>query len=255
VKALVVALLLLLLSTYQASAQVALLVPEVIAIYPTDPEAFTQGLLFHDGRLLESTGLYGRSSLREADPTTGRVLRRVALEERFFGEGLALVGDRLIQLTWREQIALVYDLATFTELERWSYEGEGWGLCFDGTALFRSDGSSTITLHDPGTFAVKGTLPVTRHGRPVPLLNELECVGGKLYANVFLTDMIVVIDARSGIVTAQIDARALTRASGRPLLPDAVLNGIAYDPDEGVFYLTGKLWPTMFKVRFVPSER
>lgn len=246
------ALLLFVLSAYQASAQVALLVPEVIAIYPTDPEAFTQGLLFHEGRLLESTGLYGRSSLREADPTTGRVLRRVALEERFFGEGIALVGEKLIQLTWREETALVYDLATFTELKRFTYDGEGWGLCFDGTVLFRSDGSSTITLHDPDTFAVVGTLPVTMHGRPVPFLNELECVGDKLYANLFLTDMIVVIDARSGIVTAQIDARALTRASGRPPLPDAVLNGIAYDPDEELFYLTGKLWPTMFKVRFVP---
>lgn len=248
-------LLLLVLSAYQAAAQVELLVPEVIATLPHDPTAFTQGLLFHEGRLLESTGLYGRSSLREVDPATGRVLRRVALEDRFFGEGLALVGDRLIQLTWREETALVYDLATFTELERWSYQGEGWGLCFDGAVLFRSDGSSTITLHDPTTFAVVGTLPVTMRGRPVPFINELECVGDKLYANVFLTDVIIVIDARSGIVTAQIDARALTRASGRPPVPDAVLNGIAYDPAEEVFYLTGKLWPTMFKVRFVPSER
>lgn len=248
-KVLSAALLALMLSL--ALAQVTLLVPEVIATMPHDREAFTQGLLFHEGRLLESTGLYGRSSLREADPATGRVLRRVALEDRFFGEGLALVGDRLIQLTWREETAIVYDLATFTELERWSYQGEGWGLCFDGAVLYRSDGSSTITLHDPATFAVKGTLPVTMHGRPVPFLNELECVGDKLYANVFLTDMIVVIDAGSGLVTAQIDARALTRASGRPPLRDAVLNGIAYDPAEGVFYLTGKLWPTMFKVRFV----
>lgn len=246
------ALLMLALGACQVQAQVTLLRPEVIASYPHDPEAFTQGLLFYDGRFYESTGLYGRSTLREVDPVTGAVLRQVALEDRFFGEGLALVEGRLVQLTWREETAIVYDLSTFRELARLSYDGEGWGLCYDGTVLYRSDGSSILTLHDPETFAVLGTLPVTLRGQPLPLLNELECVGEAIYANVFTTDAIVVIDKASGVVTAQIDARALTAASGRPPVRDAVLNGIAYDPQEDVFYLTGKLWPTMFKVRFAP---
>jgi glutaminyl-peptide cyclotransferase len=227
------------------------LVPEVLAAYPHDPSAFTQGLLFHEGRLYESTGLYGRSELREVDPATGAVLRRARLENRFFGEGLALVGDRLIQLTWAENTALVYDLHTLAPLGRHAYDGEGWGLCFDGTHLFRSDGTSTLSLHDPGTFEKVGTLPVTRENRPLAHLNELACVGPHIYANVFLTDDIVRIDKSSGRVTARIHAGNLLSPRERGALPaDAVLNGIAHDPAADVFYLTGKLWPKLFKVHW-----
>lgn len=226
------------------------LVPEVLAVLPHDPSAYTQGLLFYNGHLYESTGLYGRSELRRVDPASGAVLARVPLAQRYFGEGLARVGDQLIQLTWGERTALRYDLHTFALLDRHTYEGEGWGLCFDGRHLYRSDGGSTLVLHDPVTFAVVGTLPVTDAKRPVNHLNELACVGEQIYANVFLTDHIVRIDKQSGRVTAHIDAGHLLPPHERALLPtDAVLNGIAFDPLEMVFYLTGKRWPKMFKVR------
>jgi glutaminyl-peptide cyclotransferase len=227
------------------------LVPEVLATLPHDKSAFTQGLLFHGGHLYESTGLYGQSTLRQVDPRTGTVLRITPLEARFFGEGLALVDNRLIQLTWGENTALVYDLETFALLRQFSYTGEGWGLCFDGRHLYRSDGGSSLILHDPHTFAVIGKLAVTLRGRPLFHLNELVCVEEDIYANVFPTDQIVRIDKSSGRVTARIDARNLLPARERAALPtEAVLNGIAHDPVEDVFYLTGKLWPKLFKVRF-----
>ncbi|MCJ8500835.1 glutaminyl-peptide cyclotransferase [Desulfatitalea alkaliphila] len=229
---------------------VPFLTPEIIAVLPHDPTAYTQGLLYHAGHLYESTGRYGRSELRRVDPATGKVLQRVRLEDRFFGEGLARVDDRLIQLTWGEKTALVYDSTTFAPLGRFSYEGEGWGLCYDGRHLYRSDGGSRLMLHAPDTFAVVGALPVTRGGRPVTHLNELACVGSHIYANVFLSDHIVQIDKQSGQVSAVIDGSRLLAPRERDALPaDAVLNGIAWDPREAVFYLTGKLWPKMFKVR------
>jgi glutaminyl-peptide cyclotransferase len=227
------------------------LVPEVLAVYPHDPRAFTQGLLFYAGRLYESTGLYGASELRRLDLETGKVTQRVRLDNRLFGEGLALVGDRLVQLTWVEKTALVYDLATFDKIASWRYEGEGWGLCFDGFFLYRSDGSSTLFRHDSHTFERVGSLAVTLHGRPARNLNELACVGTHIYANVYLTDTIVRIDKNSGRITARIDAAHLLSAAEKAALPaGAVLNGIAHDPAQDVFYLTGKLWPKLFKVRF-----
>ncbi|ADI13711.1 glutaminyl-peptide cyclotransferase [Truepera radiovictrix] len=235
------------------SAQAAVpLVPEVLATYPHDPEAFTQGLLWDGGRLFESTGLYGASTLREVVPETGEVVRLVALDARYFGEGLALVGDRLIQLTWQEGTAFVYDRATFERVGTFSYEGEGWGLCFDGEALYMSDGSATLTRRDPETFEVLETVEVTLRGEPVALLNELECAKGRVYANVFTTDVIVRIDPASGRVQGVVDASALLSAEERARLTrDAVLNGIAYNPEADTFYLTGKLWPKLFEVRFV----
>jgi glutamine cyclotransferase len=248
VAALVVALL---FSGCSAQAAVAL-VPDVLATYPHDPEAFTQGLLWEQGRLFESTGLYGASTLREVVPETGEVVRSVELEARYFGEGLALVEDRLIQLTWQEETAFVYDLATFERVGTFSYEGEGWGLCFDGEVLYMSDGSATLTRRDPETFEVVGTVDVTLRGEPVALLNELECAQGSVYANVFTTNVIVRIDPASGQVRGVIDASALLRAEERARLTrDAVLNGIAYNPEADTFYLTGKLWPKLFEVRFV----
>jgi len=223
---------------------------EVIDAMPHDPRAFTQGLLWHSGLLLESTGLNGRSSLREVDPKSGQVRRRVDLAREYFGEGLALVEGRLFQLTWQNGVAFVYDLLSFSKVEHFEYAGEGWGLCYDGRDLVMSDGSSSLAFRDPGTFAVRRKLEVRRQGKPVSRLNELECVGDRIYANIWMTDEIVVIDPNSGAVTAAIDASGLLTPAERAA--SDVLNGIAYDEDRGDFLITGKLWPKVFRVRFVP---
>ena len=221
-------------------------VPEVLAAYPHDPEAFTQGLLLEDAHFYESTGLYGESTLREVVPETGEVLREVELSPDLFAEGLTLVDDRLIQLTWRAGVALVYNADTFEQTDTFSYEGEGWGLCYDGEELVMSDGSATLTHRDPETFTFLKTVEVKLNGEPVEMLNELECVGGSVYANIWQTDTIVKI-ADDGRVTQEIDASRLLSAEERAQLdPNAVLNGIAYDPETETFYLTGKLWPKLF---------
>ena len=225
-------------------------VPKVLETYPHDAGAFTQGLLLSGGHFYESTGLYGQSTLREVVPETGEVLREVELPPEYFAEGLALVGNRLIQITWKEGEALVYNLDTFEQTGTLPYEGEGWGLCFDGEALVMSDGSSTLTRRDPETFAVLGTTEVKSGGQPVTMLNELECVDGFVYANIWQTDTIVKI-AGSGQVAQEINASNLLSDAERAQLgPNAVLNGIAYDPEAKTFYLTGKLWPKVLQVRF-----
>lgn len=225
---------------------------DVAATFPHDSNAFTEGLLYADGYLYESTGLVGRSSLREVDPESGAVIRERPIPPPYFGEGLALVGDRLIQLTYKAGVAFIWDRATFNPLGRFHYQGEGWGLCYDGTALYMSNGSASITKRNPDTFAIEGSITVRRGGKPVKNVNELECVGGSIYANVWLTNQILVIDKASGRVTAVIDASPL-RSSLPPLNdPNAVLNGIAYDSAAKRFFVTGKLWPKMFEVRFVP---
>ncbi len=223
---------------------------DVSASAPHDTGAFTEGLLFADGRLYESTGLVGRSSLREVDPATGAVIRQRDLPSPYFGEGLALVGQRLIQLTWRSHIAFEWDRTTFNPLGQFRFDTEGWGLCFDGTSLYQSDGSPTLYRRDPDTFTLQGTLTVRRSGKPVKNINELECVGDSIYANVWLTDTILRIDKASGRVTAVIDASGLRRDMPGLDNADAVLNGIAYDPESSHFFVTGKLWPRMFEVRF-----
>jgi glutaminyl-peptide cyclotransferase len=227
---------------------VARLETRVLAEYPHDSQAFTQGLLWYGGRLYESTGNYGRSSLREVRLDTGDVVRQVNLPARFFAEGLAKVGRRLIQLTWREEVALIYDFKTLRELGRMSYSGEGWGLSYDGKWLVMSDGSEVLTFRDPESMAVWKRLPVTLNGQPVRLLNELECAQGAIFANVWQENRIVKIDARSGRVTAIIDASSLLSRLQVP--PGDVLNGIAYATERNAFFLTGKFWPKLFEVRF-----
>jgi glutaminyl-peptide cyclotransferase len=200
--------------------------------------------------LYESTGRYGESSLRKVDPRTGTVVHRVLLPHAYFGEGLALRENRLVQLTWRAETALVYALADFEPVGRLSYQGQGWGLCYDGTHFFMSNGTATLTLRDPETFEVVERITVTSKGEPVQSLNELECVGDSVYANVYRTNRIVRIEKATGKVTAVIDASGLlTPIEG---LSADVLNGIAHDPESGSFLITGKLWPKLFEVRFVP---
>lgn len=230
---------------------VQFLKPVVLDSFPHDPLAFTQGLVLFGERLFESTGLNGASSLREVDLATGEVLRQVNLAERYFGEGLARVGEQLIQLTWQNGVALVYDLEDFKFRGVHQYQGEGWGLCLAGERLVMSDGSATLTFRDPASFRILGTLDVTFDGQPVQNLNELECVGDSIYANVWLSDTIVRIDAATGSVTAVIDASQLLNPEQKAVLSrDAVLNGIAYDQEADAFLITGKLWPAIFLVRF-----
>lgn len=217
-----------------------------------DPASFSQGLLFDGGRMFESRGQYGESALTEIDPETGDVLRRVDLGDDFFAEGLALVDNRLIQLTWQEQTAFIWDADSFEPLGEFSYEGEGWGLCHDGADLWMSNGSSTLTRRDPVDFAPLELIDVVLDGQPVVRLNELECIEGLIWANVWLTDLIVVIDPPSGDVVATIDATGLLNELG-PTGSEDVLNGIAYDPSRDVVVLTGKYWPAMVEISLAPS--
>lgn len=234
-------------------ASVAREVPQVVRTLPHDPAAYTQGLLFNQGSFYESTGQYGTSSLRQVDVDTGEVQRIVELDEEYFGEGLALVGSRLIQLTWRENVAFVYDLDSFELLDTLTYEGRGWGLCHDGESLYMTDGGPNLYRRDPDTFELLETRTISASGgRLVNEANELECVGAYIYANVYMSDRILRIDKATGRVLAEIDASGLVPEGGRPSDGGAVLNGIAYNQESDTFFLTGKLWPSIFEVRFVP---
>lgn len=229
------------------------LLPEVLNVYPHDADAFTQGLLWHEGYLYESTGLYGASTLRRVDIESGEALELLTLDELYFAEGLERVGNRLIQLTWKAGRAFVYDFASFELIDAIEYDGEGWGLCYDGRYLFMSDGSPFLSIRDPQSFALIFRGAVTWEGQllPAQLLNELECVGDAVYANAWNTDYIFRIDKYTGVVTALVDASALlTEAERAALRPGSVLNGIAYNPEADTFFITGKNWPKLFEVVF-----
>ena len=222
---------------------------EVLRALSHERDAYTQGLLWWNGQLFESTGREGESTLRRIDPETGAVVQRVDIPAQYFGEGLARVDERFIMLTWRGERAFVFDRDSFAELDTYRYRGEGWGLCYDGDRLVMSDGSDLLTFRDPATFEPTGERRVQMDGRPLSRLNELECVGDAVYANVWEEDYIVRIDPDTGQVTEHIDAAGLL--SGDDLVGAEVLNGIAYDPEADTFYITGKWWPKMFEVRFV----
>jgi glutaminyl-peptide cyclotransferase len=225
---------------------------EVVERNPHDRGAFTQGLLHAGGLLYEGTGEYGASRIRLVEPESGDVLAEQSLPESMFGEGVAAHDSRLYQLTWREEEVLVRDRCTLREIERLTYDGEGWGLTGDGRVLWRSDGSSTLSAHDPDTFASVGTLDVRDRGAPVDMLNELELVDGQILANVWKTPWIAHIDPATGEVTGWIDASPLVGEVGSSD-PEEVLNGIAVDEESGRLWLTGKRWPTVFEVRIVPG--
>ena len=218
---------------------------------PHDPLAYTQGLVFQDGVLFESTGRRGASSVRRVDLESGEVLSIHQLSEEYFGEGLALVGSELIQLTWQSGLAFVYDSESLELKRTLEYTGEGWGLCFDGESLFMSDGSDRLLKRDPLTFEVIEEVPATKDGFSVWRLNELECVGDEIFANIYQTNRIVRIDKHTGEVRAEIDGYGLSVASRRTPDPEAVFNGIAYDPASGHFYVTGKLWPNLFEIEIL----
>lgn len=223
---------------------------QIVHSYPHDRGAFTQGLLWSDGRLYESTGLYGQSSVRRVALESGQVEQRTALAANLFGEGLALWGEHLIQLTWREATGLVYDRRSLAVVDQFTYASEGWGLTTDGTRLIMSDGTSTLYLLDPATFAEIGQLQVHDEHGPVARLNELEYINGEVWANIWTTDQIARISPRTGRVTAWVDLTGLLPASERQHAD--VLNGIAYDPASRRLFVTGKLWPTLFEITLKP---
>jgi glutamine cyclotransferase len=224
----------------------------VVAIYPHDPGAFTQGLAYRDGVLYEGTGLYGGSSLREMRLETGEVVRSRGLPPQLFGEGIALFGDRLIQLTWRSGIGLVWDLRDLTVVGTFVYPTEGWGITSDGHRLIMSDGTSTLRFLDPGNFRVTGTVEVVTEGAPLSNLNELEYVNGLVYANVWETDEIAIIAPETGEVVGWIDLSGLL--TGEERMGADVLNGIAYDPESERILVTGKLWPKVFQIEVLARE-
>jgi len=225
----------------------------VLRTYPHDTRAFTQGLLMFDGKLYESTGLHGRSSVRRVDLASGVVEVQTPLPAELFGEGLARVGQRLIQLTWKNGKALVWDVGTLSKVAEFSYDGEGWGLCFDGKRLVMSDGSDRLSFRNPTTFEREGELRVRRDGRPVGNLNELECVGGLVYANVWQDNHIARIDASTGVVTGWIDATGLLDRDSAGAAD--VLNGIAVIEGTGNLLVTGKLWPSLYEAEIVPVTK
>jgi len=222
---------------------------QLVHAYPHDEKAYTQGLVFENGFLYEGTGKRGQSTLRKVELETGRVVQSHSLDRGHFGEGIAIVGDRIVQLTWQAQIGIVYDKETFEEVGRFRYTGEGWGITYDGTHLIMSDGSATLRFLDPETFKVTGQVLVRNRGRRVPNLNELEYVRGEILANVWYKDYIVRISPRTGQVVGTIDLRRLyPNRRDR----EAVMNGIAYDAEKNRLFVTGKNWPRLFEVRFAP---
>jgi len=225
----------------------------IIHTYPHDPRAYTQGLLYENGYLYESTGLNGRSSLRMEDLETGRVLQKADVPDKYFAEGLAAWGSTLIQLTWQSHVAFVYDRFSFRLLRTFTYQGEGWGLTEDSKDLIMSDGTATLRFFDPGTFREVRHIVVKDHGSQVTQLNELEYVHGQIYANVWHTDRIVRISPETGRVLGWIDLSGLL-APGEVSDPEAVLNGIAYDPAHDRLFVTGKLWPKLFEIKIVPES-
>ena len=222
---------------------------EVVATYPHDPKAFTQGLQWHQGRLFESTGQVGTSGIREVELTSGRVLREQALEAPHFGEGIVILGPTLFQITWQSGQAFTYDWNTFRRgSATFRYDGEGWGLTTDGTSVIMSNGTPSLVWRNPKTFAVERTVTVSDHGTPVTQLNELEWVKGEIWANVWQSDQIARINPATGEVTGWIDLQGILPALDRTGSED-VLNGIAYDAAGDRIFVTGKLWPKLFEIR------
>ncbi len=220
---------------------------EIVATYPHDSAAYTQGLELHDGFLYESTGLYGESDRRIVDLTTGEVVDLEPLPDEVFGEGITVVGNELYQLSWLNRQVFVSDLATLDPIRILPFDTDGWGLCNTGSALALSNGTATISFRDPANFATLSSITVTENGEPLESINELECVGERLFANVFQTSRIVVINQATGAVEATVDLAALLPETDYPT--SDVLNGIAYRPETDTFLVTGKRWDTIYELR------
>lgn len=245
----IAALLCATLAPVRCGAQLKSYRVEVVREYPHDIASYTQGLFFHDGQMYESTGVAGESTFRKVDMQTGEPLRKLEFADKYFVEGSVVLGDDLYILTWHNKVAFVYDINTLEYKSTWSYPREGWGLTTDGNSLIASDGSAVLYFMTP-EFKPERQITVRLNGRPMRFLNELEYIDGKIWANVYTTDMILIIDPEDGKVEAVIDCSGLLPEKLRR--PDTdVLNGIAYNPSDGKLYLTGKNWPRMYEVRIV----
>lgn len=231
-----------------ANAPVAKQTYQIVNIYPHDSGAFTQGLIFVDGKLYEGTGQEGRSSLREVDLQSGRVVKKVDVPEPFFAEGITLLNGKIYQLTWQHQIGFIYNAQTLEKTGQFQYTGEGWGITNDGHSLIISDGSNRIRFLDPDSFRVTKTIAVVDGRTPINELNELEYVNGEIYANIWHDQRIVTIDPQNGRVTGWIDLTGLLQP-GAVTDEEAVLNGIAFDQAGNRLFVTGKLWPQLFEIK------
>ena len=223
----------------------------ILETYPHARDAFTQGLFFDDGALYESTGQYGASTLRKVDLETGAVLQQTALPQTHFGEGAAIVDGDIFVISWREKTAFRFDSEAFTLKSHHAYEGEGWGLTYDGEALIMSDGTAQLRFYNPLDFTEIRQLGVTLRGNPLPQLNELEWINGEIYANVWQTNAVVRIDPSSGAVTGVIDLRGLLSDEDFTPGETDVLNGVAWKGEKNILYVTGKNWPKLFKIELI----
>lgn len=226
----------------------------VVKVFPHDPDAFTQGLIYRDGYLYESTGRKGKSSLRKIQPETGEIIQQIKVESEYFAEGLTDWNEQLIQLTLDSGIGFVYDLLTFEREKTFQVTGEGWGLTNDGDQLIMSDGTSTLRYLDPVTFLETKQLKITENGEPVSKLNELEMIGDRIFANILYSDEIAIIDPEDGTVTCRIDLQHIVSMVEREGSVN-VLNGIAYDSTNDRIFITGKMWPKMFEIEILSSGR
>jgi glutamine cyclotransferase len=236
-----------------AQAAVPVYSYELVKTYPHDTQAFTEGLFYLNGFLYESTGLERQSSIRKVKLETGEVLQKIDIQPQYFGEGIVNWKNRLISLTWKSEVGFVYDLNTLKVQRHFAYKGEGWALTQDGKRLIMSDGTPDLRFLDPETLKETGRVTVTYDGKPVPQVNELEWVKGKIYANVWHTDMLIIVDPTRGDITAVVDLTGLMPTSQRPPGPDSVLNGIAYDAVHDRLFVTGKNWPKLFEIRVLPA--
>ncbi len=242
------------LSALPAFAQLPIYRAKVVNTYPHDTAAFTEGLLYLDGYLYESTGEPGASWVRKVELTTGKVLQQADLPVQYFGEGIVTHKGKLMQLTWRNGVGAVRDLQSFEILASFRYPGEGWALTRDAQRIYMSDGTPTIRILDPDTMTQTGSIAVTAEGKPLQRLNELEWIKGELWANVWMTDRIARIDPASGKVTGWIDLKGVFDYSTLPNPTDDVPNGIAYDAEHDRIFVTGKRWPKLFEIKLTKAR-
>lgn len=235
-----------------ADAKVKEYTLEIVAEYPHDTESYTQGLFFHDGQLYESTGLHGKSTFRKVDLETGKALQRLDFDKQYFIEGSVVMGDNLYILTWESRLAFIYDAGTLEYRSAWKYPREGWGITTDGKQLIASDGSANLYFMDE-RFALDRRQLVTYNERPVRFLNELEYIDGRVWANVYTSDEIVIVNPKNGKVEGIVDCRGLLPRDLHTEATD-VLNGIAFDPQTGKIYLTGKNWPKLYEIRLAEKK-